>query len=65
MATSREQIEHPKWMQNEDKTCKRLFKSSKYLKKQMNRFMRRKHKNIDEDEQGTKTARKPTKGWEY
>ena len=33
------------------------------MKKQMNRFMRR--KPIEEDEVGCKSNSKPTKGWEY
>lgn len=56
MATSKEQIEHP-WI---DK-----HKSRRWLKKQMNRFIRRKGKKITDDEVGCKTNRKPTKGWEY
>ena len=35
----------------------------KWMKNQMNRFMRRKH--IEEDEIGGKSNRKPTKGWEF
>lgn len=35
----------------------------KWMKKQMNRFIRR--KPIEEDEVGSKSNRKPTKGWEF
>lgn len=35
----------------------------KWMKNQMNRFMRR--KPIEEDEVGCKTNRKPIKGWEF
>ena len=35
----------------------------KWMKKQMNRFMRR--KPIEGDDVGCKSNSKPTKGWEY
>jgi hypothetical protein len=35
----------------------------KWMKKQMNRFMRR--KAIEDDEVGGKSNRKPIKGWEF
>ena len=35
----------------------------KWMKNQMNRFMRR--KPIEEDEVGGKSNRKPVKGWEF
>lgn len=35
----------------------------KWMKRQMNKFMRR--KPIEEDEVGYKSSQKPTKGWEY
>lgn len=35
----------------------------KWMKRQMNKFIRR--KPIEEDEIGLKTNKKPTKGWEY
>ena len=35
----------------------------KWMKKQMNRFMRR--KSIEEDDVGSKSNKKPTKGWEF
>jgi hypothetical protein len=47
---------------------KKLFPKTKagihkWMKNQMNRFLRR--KPISEDEKGYKTNRKPVKGWEY
>lgn len=35
----------------------------KWMKRQMNKLMRR--KPIEEDEVGYKSSKKPTKGWEY
>ena len=35
----------------------------KWMKNQMNRFIRR--QPIDEDDKGCKTNRKPNKGWEF
>lgn len=35
----------------------------KWMKNQINRFMRR--KPIEEDDKGIKTNRKPTSGWEF
>lgn len=35
----------------------------KWMKRQMNKFIRR--KPIEDDEIGSKTNRKPTVGWEY
>lgn len=35
----------------------------KWMKRQMNKFMRR--KPIQEDDKGYKSNRKPLKGWEY
>ena len=63
MATSREQIEHPQFMRDKQRPWKYFFKSSKWLKKQMNRFIRR--KKIEPDDVGGKRGRKPCKGWEY
>jgi len=64
MATSREQIEHPehRW---EEGTWKKLSHSRKWLKKQMNRYLRRKNKTIGEEESTSKVGRKPYQGWEY
>lgn len=66
MATCRDQIEHleRKWSKNlETWKRKNLSHSRKWLKKQMNKFIRK--KPIEEDEVGLKTNKKPTKGWEY
>lgn len=35
----------------------------KWMKKQMNRFLRR--KAVDDDEKGIKTSKKPYQGWEF
>lgn len=55
MATTREKIEgtsgwHPNYR--------------RFLKKQMNRYIRREGKNVNEDSSGGKVGRKPTRGWE-
>lgn len=65
MALVREQIEHLEHVLKEDGDWKNYSHSRKWLKKQLNRFMRRKNKIIEEDEVGRKTKRKPFKGWEY
>ena len=64
MATSRDQIEHfeHEW---EKGTYKHFSHSRRWLKRQMNRFIRRKNKNIEDDEIGYKQGRKPFQGWEY
>lgn len=41
----------------------RSSKEKKWLKNQMNRYIRR--LPIEPDDKGYKTARKPTIGWEY
>ena len=66
MATVREQIEHleHEW-KDEEKPWKSFSKSRKYLKTQMNKFIRRSNKKIDEDDIGGKTNKKPYKGWEF
>ena len=56
MATARDQIEHP---------FATPRKSRRWLKQQMNRFIRRRGKKISDDEVGYKSNRKPTKEWEY
>lgn len=64
MATARLQIEHLE--QNFNHPWKIRSKSRKWLKKQMNKYIRRNNKNIeDEEDIGVKTAKKPYKGWEY
>ena len=74
MALIREQIEHleHKWEEDlkkeknkEDGWWRKLSKSRKYLKSQMNRYIRRQNKKIDEDDVGGKVGRKPCSGWEY
>ena len=63
MATTREQIERLEG--NPEKPWKRFHKSRKWLKEQMNRFLRRKGKVIDEDDVGFKKGQKPLHGYEY
>ena len=72
MALIREQIEHLEhYFEEKDKREKndgwwrQLSKSRKYLKKQMNRYIRRQNKKIDDDDIGRKSGRKPFCGWEY
>lgn len=66
MATTREQIEHLEhFWKDEEKPWKKFSRSRRYLKKQMNKYLRRKGKNIDGDEVSIKTKRKPCAGWEY
>ena len=64
MATCREKIERfeIKWA---DSPWKKLSFSRRWLKQQMNKFIRRQGKKIDPDDIGGKIGRKPTKGWEY
>lgn len=66
MATVRDQIEHleHEWV-DEEKPWKTYSRSRSWLKKQMNRFMRRKNKEIQDDDIGYKSNKKPVKGWEY
>ena len=74
MALIREQIEHleHKWEEDlkkdkekESGWWRKLSKSRKYLKNQMNRYIRRQNKKIDEDDVGGKVGKKPCCGWEY
>lgn len=74
MSLDREQIEHleHKWEEDSKKEkdvesgwWRKLSKSRKYLKNQMNRYIRRQTKKIDEDDVGGKVGRKPCSGWEY
>ena len=70
MALSREQIEHLEWkLRNlysfNAKPWKKYSHSRKWLKRQMNRFVRRNNKNINQDDIGYKTNRKPMRGYEY
>ena len=57
MALYREQIEHPNWV--------RKSKTHKWMKKQMNKFLRLKNKKIEDGEVCFKRGRKPTTGWEW
>jgi len=56
MALTREQIEHH--MHGKRQSCR-------WLKKQVNKYIRLKGKKIEEDEIGGKVGRKPLCGWEY
>lgn len=56
MSLNREQIEHH--MHGKHHSCR-------WMKKQMNKFIRLKGKNIEEDEIGGKVGRKPLSRWEY
>ena len=47
------------------RTKKGDIKRKRFLKRQMNKFIRLQSKNIDLDDIGFKTNRKPYKGWEY
>lgn len=66
MATTRDQIEHLEhnWVDDE-KPWKKFSKSRKYLKSQMNKYIRRQNKKIAEDDMGGKMNKKPYRGWEY
>ena len=66
MATTREKIERLeiKWGK-ELADWKNFSYSRKWLKQQMNRYIRRQGKRISEDDRGCKQGRKPLKGWEY
>lgn len=66
MALYRQQIEHLEhFWKNEEKPWKNYSHSRRYLKKQMNKFIRLVSKKIDEDDVGSKIGKKPFKGWEY
>ena len=72
MALTREQIEHLEhYFQEKDrkeknpKWWRQLSKSRRYLKKQMNKYIRHQNKKIGEDDVAVKTNKKPFKGWEY
>lgn len=59
------QIEHPEASQRREPSWKDHSKSRKWMKKQTSRYIRRANKEIQDDEAGFKSGRKPTKGWEY
>ncbi len=63
MSLIREKIEHLEHWWGKNKPWKNFSYSRKYLKNQMNRYLRR--KPIEEDEVGGKRGRKPYRGWEY
>lgn len=64
MALNREQIEHfEHWWEDEARPWKNHSRSRKKAKNSMSRYMRR--RPIEEDDEGYKSNRKPTKGWEY
>ena len=67
MATTREKIEHfeHQWVKDSDTPWQNWSYSRKWLKKQMNRYIRRQNKKIEEDDITFKQGRKPLKGWEY
>lgn len=69
MAICREQIEHLEQRLKKtflsDKPWKNVSYSRRWLKKQMNRYLRRMNKKIDPDDIGCKKGRKPFCGWEW
>jgi hypothetical protein len=69
MALTREQIEHFEYWWNKSGDMKnpwrKLSHSRKWLKKQVNKYLRIKNKHIDEDDIGYKQGKKPLCGWEY
>ena len=69
MALTRDQIEH---LEYRLKLCgfmtnpwRNVSHSRRWLKKQMNKYMRIKNKRIDDDDVGYKQGRKPYSGYEY
>lgn len=67
MALCREKIERLeiKWSKNSDTPWKKLSYSRKWLKRQMNKYLRLKGKEISDDDIGCKQGRKPQRGYEY
>ena len=67
MALCREKIEHLeiKWARESDKPWQKPSYSRKWLKRQMNKYIRLKGKHIDDDDIGFKQGRKPQCCWEY
>lgn len=74
MALIRKQIEHleHQWEEDlkkdkdeENSWWRKLSRSRKYLKNQMNRYIRRQNKKIDKDDIGRKAGKKPFSGWEF
>ena len=67
MALCREKIERLeiKWSKNSDTPWKKLSYSRKWLKRQMNKYLRLKGKEIADDDIGCKQERKPQRGYVY
>lgn len=68
MGTCREQIEHLEhcWeKENKETPWKKFSYSRKWLKKQMNRFIRRTNKKIEDDEVSVKGTKRKYFGWEW
>lgn len=67
MALCREKIERfeIEWAKNSDTPWKKPSYSRKWLKKQMNKYIRLLNKHIDDDDVGFKQGRKPQCGYEY
>jgi hypothetical protein len=65
MALAREQIEHFEHFWSKDRPWKNLSYSRRWLKKQVNKYIRIKSKKINDDDIGGKIGRKPLCGWEY
>ena len=67
MALCREKIERLeiKWAKKSDKPWRKPSYSRKWLKRQMNKYIRIKGKKISEDDVGFKQGKKPQHGYEY
>ena len=67
MALCREKIEHLeiKWARESDKPWQKPSYSRKWLKRQMNKYIRLKGKYIEDCDIGFKQGRKPQRGLEY
>lgn len=67
MSLNREQIEHLEhfWAKDTSKPWKNYSYSRKWLKRQMNKFIRLQTKKINEDSLGGKIGQKPMSGWKY
>lgn len=67
MALCREKIERLEiqWARESDKPWKKASRSRKWMKRQMNKYIRLKGKEISDDEVGFKKGRKPQRGYEY
>lgn len=67
MALCREKIERfeIQWAMESDKPWQKPSRSRKWRKRQMNKYIRIKGKELSDDEVGFKKGRKPQRGWEY